>query len=115
MAEGNDLVSFMATLSCRTMAESALLMPAFVFFFFLLYPQREIPAGVIPLPAPRGAASIRRTILERIGGIEAIRAELIDDCALAAAVKRHGARVWLGLSAGLAAFAPIRLSAKSEP
>lgn len=106
MAEGNDLVSFMATLSCRSMAERAL-MPAFVFFFFLLYPPAWIRS---PRHSTAGAAGgcilIRRTILERIGGIEAIRAELIDDCALAAAVKRHGARVCLGLSAGTRSVRP---------
>lgn len=41
---------------------------------------------------------IRRQVLEQIGGIERIRGELIDDCALAGAVKKHGGRVWLGLS-----------------
>jgi len=43
---------------------------------------------------------IRREALERVGGIAAIRGELIDDCALARAVKQTGGRVWLGLSAG---------------
>jgi hopene-associated glycosyltransferase HpnB len=94
-----DLVSYMATLACRTFAERALV-PAFVFFFFMLYP----PAWVAnPRRATAGAAGgcmlIRRTTLERIGGIAAIRGELIDDCALARAVKAGGGRVWLGLSA----------------
>lgn len=106
MAEGNDLVSFMAILSCRTPAERALI-PAFAFFFFLLYPPAWIRS---PRHTTAGAAGgcilIRRTILERIGGIEAIRAELIDDCALAAAVKRRGSRVWLGLSAGTRSIRP---------
>ena len=43
---------------------------------------------------------MRRDALERIGGIERIRGELIDDCALARAIKRSGGRVWLGLSSG---------------
>jgi hopene-associated glycosyltransferase HpnB len=99
MAEGNDLASFMAMLECRTLAERALI-PAFVFFFFLLYPpawirsSRHRTAG-----AAGGCILIRRATLDRIGGIEAIRAEVIDDCALAAAVKSSGGRVWLGLSA----------------
>jgi hypothetical protein len=42
---------------------------------------------------------VRRGMLESVGGIEAIRGELIDDCALAREVKRHGGRVWLGLNA----------------
>ena len=45
-----------------------------------------------------GAYVIRREMLERIGGIETIRGELIDDCALARAVKRCGGKVWLGLT-----------------
>ena len=106
MAEGYDLVSFMAMLSCRTPAERALI-PAFVFFFFLLYPPAWIRS---PRHSTAGAAGgcilIRRTTLEAAGGIEAIRAELIDDCALAAAVKRNGGRVWLGLSAGTRSVRP---------
>jgi hopene-associated glycosyltransferase HpnB len=96
--EGYDLVSYMAELHCRSLAERALI-PAFVFFFFLLYP----PAWIRnPRRATAGAAGgcilIRREMLDRIGGIAAIRGELIDDCALARAVKRPEGRVWLGLS-----------------
>ena len=98
-SEGYDLVSYMATLDCRTPAERALA-PAFVFFFFLLYPPAWIRS---PRRAPAGAAGgcmlIRCRTLEKIGGIEAIRGQLIDDCALARAVKRAGGRVWLGLGA----------------
>jgi len=96
--DGYELVSYMATLECRTLAERALI-PAFVFFFFLLYPpawvrdSRRSTAG-----AAGGCILIRRQMLEKIGGIAAIRGELIDDCALASAVKRHGGRVWLGLN-----------------
>jgi hopene-associated glycosyltransferase HpnB len=95
---GYDLVSYMATLRCDSLAERALI-PAFVFFFFLLYPPawirnpRRKTAG-----AAGGCILIRREMLDRIGGIAAIRGELIDDCALARAVKRTGGRVWLGLS-----------------
>jgi hopene-associated glycosyltransferase HpnB len=93
------LVSYMATLECRTVAEQALI-PAFVFFFFMLYPPawirnpRRRTAG-----AAGGCMLVRREALERIGGIERIRGELIDDCALAREVKRSGGKVWLGLSA----------------
>jgi hopene-associated glycosyltransferase HpnB len=97
--EGYDLVSYMATLACETPAERALV-PAFVFFFFLLYPpawirsRRRATAG-----AAGGCMLIRSAMLEKIGGIAAIHGELIDDCALARAVKRAGGRVWLGLGA----------------
>jgi hopene-associated glycosyltransferase HpnB len=88
---GYDMVSFMATLECRTFAERALI-PAFVFFFFMLYPPGTAAAA-------GGCILIRREMLERVGGLAAIRGQVIDDCALARAVRRQGGRVWLGLSA----------------
>jgi len=97
-AGGYDLASLMVELRCETLAERALI-PAFVFFFLKLYPPRWIAntkrrtAG-----AAGGCMLVRRDTLERIGGIATIRAELIDDCALAKAVKRGGGRVWLGLT-----------------
>ncbi len=96
--EGWDLVSFMVKLHCQSAAEK-LLIPAFVFFFFMLYPPewirdpRRRTAG-----AAGGCMLIRPEALTRAGGIAAIRGEVIDDCALAAAVKRSGGRVWLGLT-----------------
>lgn len=93
-----DLVSVMVSLRTATVAERALI-PAFVFFFLMLYP----PAWIAdPNRRTAGAAGgcilIRREMLERIGGIETIAGELIDDCALAWAIKRNGGKVWLGLS-----------------
>lgn len=96
--DGYDLVSYMARLSCLTTAERAL-MPAFVFFFFMLYPpawicnSRRATAG-----AAGGCMLVRREALARIGGIAAIRGAWIDDCALAGAIKRSGGQVWLGVS-----------------
>src|SRR5579864_2007621 len=93
-----DLVSFMVKLVCQTFAERALI-PAFVFFFLKLYPPawiknpRRKMAG-----AAGGSILIRPEALERAGGIETIRSEDIDDCALARRVKDSGGRVWLGLS-----------------
>jgi hopene-associated glycosyltransferase HpnB len=93
-----DLVSCMVKLQCRTVAERALI-PAFVFFFFKLYP----PAWIArPDRDTAGAAGgcilLRAAALERIGGIATIKGELIDDCALARAVKRTGGAIWLGLT-----------------
>ncbi len=99
-ASGVDLVSEMVRLTCDSPAEQALV-PAFVYFFQMLYPFAWVND---PLSATAGAAGgtmlIRRRALGRIGGIEAISGALIDDCALAAKVKRGG-RIWLGHS-GLA-------------
>jgi hopene-associated glycosyltransferase HpnB len=92
-----DLVSYMVKLECRTLAERALI-PAFVFFFLKLYPPSWISrrdrktAG-----AAGGCILIRPAALERIGGIAAIGGELIDDCALARAVK-PGGNIWMGLT-----------------
>jgi hopene-associated glycosyltransferase HpnB len=105
---GYDLVSLMVKLHCQSFAEKALI-PAFVFFFLKLYP----PAWIAdPRKRTAGAAGgcvlIRAEALHRIGGIAAIRGELIDDCALAAAVKRSGGRVWLGLAGDTASIRPYR-------
>ncbi|HUZ63500.1 MAG TPA: glycosyltransferase [Acetobacteraceae bacterium] len=96
--EGLDLVSEMVALRCESLAERAAV-PAFVFFFQLLYPFARVND---PLSATAAAAGgtmlVRRRALDRIGGIEALAGALIDDVALAARVKRGG-RIWLGHSA----------------
>jgi hopene-associated glycosyltransferase HpnB len=95
-----DLVSEMVTLACETAAERVLV-PAFVYFFQLLYPFAWVNDPMhATAAAAGGTVLIRRRALQRIGGIEAVRGALIDDVALAAAVKRGG-RIWLGHS-GLA-------------
>jgi hopene-associated glycosyltransferase HpnB len=94
-----DLVSFMVKLYCRTFAERALI-PAFVFFFFKIYPPAWIANPRFKMAgAAGGSILIRPAALQRAGGIAAIRRELIDDCALARRVKESGGRIWLGLSA----------------
>src|SRR6185312_16022918 len=99
LAGGLDLVSLMVRLRCESLAERALI-PAFVFFFFLLYPPSWIAN---PKKETAGAAGgcilIRPEALERIGGLQSIRGELIDDCALARAVKGSGGRIRLGVTA----------------
>jgi hopene-associated glycosyltransferase HpnB len=95
---GLDLVSYMVKLHCRTQAERALI-PAFVFFFLKLYPPAWIARRDLKTAgAAGGCMLIRRSALARIGGIGAIRGELIDDCALARAVK-PGGNIWMGLTA----------------
>jgi hopene-associated glycosyltransferase HpnB len=88
-----DLTSFMVKLACRTTAEKALI-PAFVFFFLMLYP----PGDQRTAGAAGGCVLIRPEALRKIGSIAAIRSEVIDDCALAKAVKTSGGRVWMGLT-----------------
>lgn len=93
-----DVASFMVKLACRTTAEKALI-PAFVFFFLKLYPPAWIRSSRFRTAgAADGCILIRTDTLRKIGGLAAIRAEVIDDCALARAVKRAGGRVWMGLT-----------------
>ncbi len=98
---GYDLASFMVKLHCGSFAEK-LLIPAFIFFFFKLYPPAWVAeARRSTAAAAGGCMLIRPEALARAGGFEAIRGEIIDDCALAAAVKRSGGNVWLGLTPGI--------------
>jgi hopene-associated glycosyltransferase HpnB len=91
------LVSLMARLSCRTTAEYFLI-PAFVFFFDMLF-----PFGAVNDPKSRVAAAAggcmlaRRSALDAAGGLDAIRHNIIDDCALARLMKSQGP-IWLGLT-----------------
>ncbi len=91
------LVSLMARLSCKTYAEHFLI-PAFVFFFDMLF-----PFGAVNDPANKTAAAAggcmlaRRTTLDAAGGIPAIRYNIIDDCALGRVMKVQGP-IWLGLT-----------------
>jgi hopene-associated glycosyltransferase HpnB len=92
-----DLVSEMVALSQQSWAEKALI-PAFVFYFQLLYPFARVNnPSCGTAAAAGGTVLIRRRALDRIGGIESMRGALIDDVALATAVKRGG-RVFLGHS-----------------
>ena len=93
-----DLVSLMVKLQCHTLAEKFAI-PAFVYFFFLLYPPSRIanPRSRVA-GAAGGCVLTRPDILEKAGGFEAIRGEIIDDCSLAAQVKGSGGRLWLGVS-----------------
>jgi hopene-associated glycosyltransferase HpnB len=96
--KGCDLASCMVKLATHSTAEKALI-PAFVYFFLQLYPPRWIYSPKLKTAgAAGGCVLIRPGTLKRIGGIAAIRNQVIDDCALAQAVKRNGGRVWMGLT-----------------
>ena len=91
------LVSLMALLCCTNRAERFLI-PAFVFFFQMLYPFRWVAQRGRRISAAAGGCMlVRRAALEQAGGIAAIRGEIIDDCALGRRLKRQGP-VWLGLT-----------------
>lgn len=100
-----DLVSLMVLLRCESFWEK-LLIPAFVFFFQKLYPFPLVnnPKKAIAAAAG-GCILIKRETLTNIGGIERVKQALIDDCALAAAVKNSG-KIWLGLTQSTRSLRP---------
>jgi hopene-associated glycosyltransferase HpnB len=93
-----DLASLMVLLQANSFPER-LLIPPFLYFFLMLYPPRWIAD---PKARTAGAAGgcvlLRRAVLERLGGFASMRAEVIDDCALARSVKRAGGTLWMGLT-----------------
>lgn len=96
--EDLDLVSLMVLLRCESFWEQ-LLIPAFVFFFQKLYPFRWVNDPTKQTAAAAGGCIlIAREALIRVGGIQAVRQALIDDCTLAHAVKSTKGKIWLGLS-----------------
>jgi len=94
------MVSEMVRLNCDSFAECALV-PAFIYFFQMLYPFARVndPRSALAAAAG-GTVLIRREVLAGIGGLEAIHETLIDDVALAKATKKIAA-IYLGHS-GLA-------------
>ncbi len=113
LAQDTVLTSLMVKLRCESLAER-LLIPAFVFFFQMLY-----PFAWVNDPANRTAAAaggcmlVRREALQAAGGLDAIRGALIDDCALGRADEGPRADLARPDRAACAASAPIRVSAIS--
>jgi hopene-associated glycosyltransferase HpnB len=93
-----DLASLMVLLQAKTLPERALI-PAFLYFFLMLYPPKWIADEELGTAgAAGGCILLRQEALARIGGLAAIRGEVIDDCALAKAVKLRGGKAWMGLT-----------------
>jgi GT2 family glycosyltransferase len=97
-AEGRVLVSLMARLRCEGAAERWLI-PAFVFFFQMLYPFRwsNRPGPTRTAAAAGGCVLLDRPAFEAVGGLAPIRGAIIDDCALARRMKARGP-IWTGLT-----------------
>lgn len=94
---GYVLTSLMAELRCESWAERCHI-PAFVFFFQMLFPFAWVNTPARRTAAAAGGCMLARAdALERAGGIESIRGALIDDCSLAARMKATGP-IWLGLT-----------------
>ncbi len=93
-----DMVSLMAFLRMQSFWE-VLLMPAFIYFFKLLYPfALSNSNSKLVAAAAGGCILIKTNKLTEIGGFCALKDELIDDCSLARHIKRSGGRTWIGLS-----------------
>jgi hopene-associated glycosyltransferase HpnB len=96
-AKGLVLTSLMAKLRCESIAERTSI-PAFVFFFQMLYPFAAVNRANSRIAAAAGGCMlVRAAVLREAGGIEIIRDALIDDCALASVLKRRGP-IWLALT-----------------
>jgi hopene-associated glycosyltransferase HpnB len=94
-------VSFISLMAVPSMSSGweKLLMPAFVYFFKILYPFQAVNSPCVKLAAAAGGCILTETrLLERIGGFVAIKTAVIDDCALAGRVKSQGFKIWLGLT-----------------
>ena len=109
-----DLASLMVLLQAKTFPER-LLIPPFLYFFLMLYPPRWIAdPNASTAGAAGGCILLRQNVLAPIRGLASIRGEVIDDCALARAVKKNGGRIWMGLTRrsvslrGYWSFAEIR-------
>lgn len=104
--EGISFISLMAALRMVSPWER-LFMPAFVYFFKLLYPFHLSNSGYSGVTAAAGGCILLETrLLRDLGGFNAIRGELIDDCALAKRVKSQGHKTWIGLTHSVLSHRP---------
>jgi len=96
--EGYGFVSLMAAPAMSTFWER-LLLPAYIYFFKLLYPfHLSNTQSRFVAAAAGGCVLLETALLERIGGLASIRGALIDDCALARRARDAGDRTWIGLT-----------------
>ena len=106
-AETNGLVltSLTARWRCENLPERVHI-PAFIYYFAMLYPFAWVNRPAHPMAgAAGGCMLVRADALRAAGGIDVIRDALIDDCALAAAMKKQGP-IWLGLTDRVVSIRP---------
>jgi hopene-associated glycosyltransferase HpnB len=104
--DDRDLVSQMALLRTATGWERVVV-PAFVYFFAQLYPFRRVNVpGSRTAAAAGGCMLIRREILDKAGGVAAIRGALIDDVAMGRLIKGQRGRTWLGVTRQVVSVRP---------
>ena len=96
--EGISFLSLMAWLRMENILER-LFMPAFIYFFKLLYPFSLSNKKRVPVAAAAGGFILtKKDLLEKVGGFSSLKNALIDDCTLAKKVKREGAKTFIGLT-----------------
>lgn len=97
--DGIAFLSLMPALEMTSFWEK-LLLPAFVYFFKLMYPFRLAGDPMYPkiAAAAGGCIMLETAVLDRIGGFAGLRGALIDDCALAARIKRSKCKTWIGIT-----------------
>lgn len=104
--QGVQFISLMADLR-RTSFWDALLLPAFVYYFKLLYPFAVSNSGSRWVAAAAGGCVlVEARALRAAGAFASLRDALIDDCTLARRIKDSGARTWTGLSRGVVSLRP---------
>jgi hopene-associated glycosyltransferase HpnB len=105
-SDNRPFVSIMACLRMESVWEKCL-MPAFIYFFKLLYPFRLANSNNRHFAAAAGGCILVKTeVLNSIGGFAVIKGALIDDCTLAKVVKQAGYRIWIGQSHGVISLRP---------
>ena len=96
-----DAISFISVMAAPSMSCSweKLLMPAFVYFFKVLYPFCRVNSHRANVAAAAGGCILMKSrLLDQIGGFASIKSAVIDDCTLAKRVKSQGFKIWLGLT-----------------
>jgi len=104
-------VSFISLMAVPTMGNfwEKLLLPAFVYFFRLLYPYRLSNSVNRRVAAAAGGCILMQSrLLDEIGGFAAIKDELIDDCSLARRIKSKGHKTWIGLTHSVCSIRPYQ-------
>jgi hopanoid biosynthesis associated membrane protein HpnM len=102
-------VAFISLMAAPMMSNfwEKLLMPAFVYFFKLLYPFYLSNSGKSKVAAAAGGCILMQSrLLDEIGGFAAIKDELIDDCSLARRIKSKGHKTWIGLTHSACSIRP---------
>lgn len=108
ISEEYSFLSLMAKPPLKSFWEK-LLMPAFIYYFKLLYPfSISNSKSKLVAAAAGGCVLTKSEVLSSIGGFESLREAIIDDCTLARKVKEKGFRTWTGLTRSAISIRPYK-------